>query len=218
MRPDPARGVFDTLLAGGGRAHELHEHLARLAASVRELYGESLPAHLDDRLHSVASTIVEPHRIRLDYVPGQPLAIAVEPANGTPETVYELRPREIPGGLGPHKWRDRRPLSSDGTYVPLIIDGDDVLEAARANVWIVEGGRAITPPVDGRILPGVTRALLLERDRTAREERISLARAERSEAIFLSSSIRRVAGATLGPELTDSQRAMIARWASLASP
>ena len=37
-----------------------------------------------------------------------------------------------------------------------------MLEAAWGNVWLLEGDRLITPPADGRILPGVTRALLLE--------------------------------------------------------
>ena len=45
--------------------------------------------------------------------------------------------------------------------MPLLVDLDGlVLEASRANVVIREGDRLITPPLDGRILPGVTRAAL----------------------------------------------------------
>ena len=76
----------------------------------------------------------------------------------------------LPGGLGRHKWRDRRLLQalaahSPGT-VPLLLDTDgQVLEAAHANVWLVVGQALITPPADGRILPGVSRTALLARPR-----------------------------------------------------
>ena len=73
----------------------------------------------------------------------------------------------VPGGVGCHKWADRRLLaaltaSADGE--PLLCDLDGlVLEAGRANVFVVQdGGTIITPPADGRILPGVTRAVVLE--------------------------------------------------------
>ena len=71
----------------------------------------------------------------------------------------------MPGGLGAHKWADRRLLEAaeaEGS-VPLVVDDDGcVLEASRANVFIVEDGRIYTPPADGRILPGVTRRTLLD--------------------------------------------------------
>ena len=37
-----------------------------------------------------------------------------------------------------------------------------MLEAARANVFAVHDGALFTPPLDGRILPGVTRARVIE--------------------------------------------------------
>jgi para-aminobenzoate synthetase / 4-amino-4-deoxychorismate lyase len=69
-----------------------------------------------------------------------------------------------------------------------------VLETARANVFIVEpGGRIVTPPTDGRILPGVTRALVIG---LARElglrvdvEPIDLARLARAREMFLTGSL-----------------------------
>jgi para-aminobenzoate synthetase/4-amino-4-deoxychorismate lyase len=39
--------------------------------------------------------------------------------------------------------------------VPLLVDRDGaVLEAARANLFLARAGVLVTPPVDGRILPG----------------------------------------------------------------
>jgi para-aminobenzoate synthetase/4-amino-4-deoxychorismate lyase len=112
----------------------------------------------------------------------------------------------LPGGLGAHKWRDRRLLEAlaarrPGT-VPLLIDTDGlVLEAAYANVWIVEGATLITPPADGRILPGVTRADLLATEAAARMEPIELERLVSADAIFLTSSIALRHPARLAPLL-----------------
>jgi para-aminobenzoate synthetase/4-amino-4-deoxychorismate lyase len=71
----------------------------------------------------------------------------------------------------------------------LLVDGDGlVLETDRANLWIVEGGRRLTPPADGRILPGITRARLLAEADSA-EEPISIVRLGHADAVLLSSSI-----------------------------
>ena len=71
-----------------------------------------------------------------------------------------LTPYVLPGGLGEHKWRDRRlldALSADGT-TPLILDADGtVLEAAWASVLIRRDGVLYTPREDGRILPSTSR-------------------------------------------------------------
>jgi branched-subunit amino acid aminotransferase/4-amino-4-deoxychorismate lyase len=70
-----------------------------------------------------------------------------------------------------------------------------VLEAAWGNVWLLEDhGRLLTPPADGRILPGVTRALLLELAPSlgleAREEPITIERARAAPIVFVTSAIR----------------------------
>ncbi|MDQ3742171.1 MAG: aminotransferase class IV, partial [Actinomycetota bacterium] len=62
-----------------------------------------------------------------------------------------------------------------------------VLEAAWANVVIVEGDALITPPDDGRILPGVGRAAL-----AATEDEVDLQRLERADAVLLVNALRGV--------------------------
>jgi para-aminobenzoate synthetase/4-amino-4-deoxychorismate lyase len=122
--------------------------------------------------------------------------MTVTPAPPPTAELVVLTPFSLAGGLGGHKWRDRRLLDAlaaeaPGT-VPLLVDTDGlVLEAAYANVWILEGRAMMTPPADGRILPGVTRARLLRTNAVATEQPISLARLKCAEAIFLTSSIRR---------------------------
>jgi para-aminobenzoate synthetase/4-amino-4-deoxychorismate lyase len=56
-------------------------------------------------------------------------------------------------------------------------------------VWIVEGEALITPPADGRILPGTARSALLDADPAAREAPFDLARLLRANGVFLTSSI-----------------------------
>ena len=122
------------------------------------------------------------------------LTVSAAPAAPAPAAPVTLMPFVLPGGLGAHKWCDRRLLEALGERtagaVPLLVDGDGrVLEAAYANVWIVERGELLTPPADGCILPGVTRAGLLAAEPAAREVEIGLERLERADAILLTSSI-----------------------------
>jgi para-aminobenzoate synthetase/4-amino-4-deoxychorismate lyase len=212
-RPDPGRGVFETLLVRGGRVQALDRHLQRLGSSVVELYGESVPADLPQQVRVAATRLAGEHRLRIKALPA-PSGVTVELecerlVLPDPSTTLTLQPTLIPGGLGAHKWCDRRLLDrhSAGSSVPLIVDrGDEVLEAGWANVWIVEGQRIVTPPADGRLLPGVTRGLLLERSPelglTAAVEPVSLARAARADAIFLTSSLRHAVGAVLAERST----------------
>ena len=129
------------------------------------------------------------------------LAVSIEAAplaaEPTPEPVA-LAPALLPGGLGRHKWVDRRLLAELERRlgdVPLIVDLDgDVLEAGFANVWIGEGEALVTPPLDGRFLPGTVRAAVLAAAREdgveVREQPISLDRLRAADEVLLSSSVR----------------------------
>ena len=72
--------------------------------------------------------------------------------------------------------------------------GEEVLEASRANVFAVEGERLVTPPADGRILPGVARARAIECARAlgieVREESLSAERLLDCGEAFLTGSVR----------------------------
>jgi para-aminobenzoate synthetase / 4-amino-4-deoxychorismate lyase len=208
QRPDPARGVFETVLAERGRPVRLREHLGRLAASLDELYGALLPSDIEEQASAVAAS--EQGRSRLRILADSNGAVTItrspapepepepgpeaEPEPARPRTPVLLTPFTLPGGLGAHKWRDRDLVEALARRAPgtvaLLVDSDGlVLEAAYANIWIVERSDLVTPPADGRILPGVTRAALLSGEPGAREEPIDLARLQRADAIFLTSSI-----------------------------
>jgi para-aminobenzoate synthetase/4-amino-4-deoxychorismate lyase len=124
--------------------------------------------------------------------------VGVTPSGAMPAPVV-LEPVLVAGGLGAHKWADRTPL--DGLDGPgragLLCDLDGgVLEASSANAWLVEGDRLITPPADGRILAGVTRARVLALVDAA-EEPIDLDRAAAADGIVLTSAVRLAVAAAL---------------------
>ena len=207
-RPDAALGVFETLLVRAGSPVDARAHMARLERSVSALYRQELPDDLPARLAATAAA-APLQRVRVIATPAPRFAhididaepLAAEPA---PDPVT-LSPAVLPGGLGAHKWRDRRLLDELALRldaVPLLLDLDgDVLEAAYANVFIVEGTHLITPPLDGRQLPGTVRARVLALH-PAREERLSLERVAAADELLLASSVRGVHPARLsdGPD------------------
>jgi para-aminobenzoate synthetase/4-amino-4-deoxychorismate lyase len=191
------------MLVRRGQVHALDRHLERLAHSLAALYGTRLPAGLARRLRRHAAGLSGEYRLRVDAVPGQELSVTARPVADGYRGPVTLAPLVIPGGLGPHKWRDRRLLDArPADPAPLLVDADGtVLEAAWGNVWLLDGDRLTTPPADGRILPGTTRALLLERapalGLTAREAPISLEAMRTAAVTFATSSIRLAVPATL---------------------
>jgi para-aminobenzoate synthetase / 4-amino-4-deoxychorismate lyase len=113
-----------------------------------------------------------------------------------------LRSLRLAGGLGPHKWVDRSLLDAaqatlpEGTLPLLVDERNSVLEASRANMFAVRGGVLLTPPLDGRILPGVTRMRTIqlagELGIEAREASLSLNDLLGAEEVFLTGSVRGV--------------------------
>ena len=212
-RPDPGWGVFETVLVQDRQAVELDRHLDRLAASVSGLYG-GRPLRLTGvaaRVNAAAARTIARSRLRVLADADGSVMIDVSLAEPEPTRSTLLAPFALPGGLGAHKWRDRRLLDALAAevngMVPLLVDTDGcVLEAAYANVWIVESGALITPPADGRILPGTTRAALLIAGRSAREEPIDLVRLACADDVFLTSSIAGRHAARLAPGWDDEPR------------
>ncbi|HEX5909916.1 MAG TPA: chorismate-binding protein, partial [Thermoleophilaceae bacterium] len=207
-RPDPEAGVFSTLLVRDGLAIAAAGHLARLGASVAELYGAELPADLADRIETAAAAHPGPGRLRVTYAPGdaEPATIVVKPfdPDRPPAT---LAPVTVPGGIGAHKWADRRLLDAlaeeAAPALPLLVDLDGyVLESWGANVFArLPGGTLATPPLDGRILPGVARAQLLKVHTGAAERRLTLDEVLAAEEVFLTSALG-VQVAEIAPEPT----------------
>lgn len=90
-----------------------------------------------------------------------------------------------------------RHAASASASEALIVDGRGrVVEGATSNVFCVDRGRLVTPPEEAGILPGITRARVLE---LARRQGVfvdmrapSVEELTRAEEVFISSSIREI--------------------------
>ena len=110
--------MFTSLRVTDGRAPDLDAHLARLDDSARQLYGKHLPPGLradlaalparrpSGRLRITARPVGGPLQAAAEVVPAGPALQAVAPQ------AVALRLATIPGGLGAHKWADRRLLAT----------------------------------------------------------------------------------------------------------
>jgi para-aminobenzoate synthetase/4-amino-4-deoxychorismate lyase len=200
--PDRDRGLFETLLIVNGEPIELGAHLDRLAASLAAVFELGPPADLAEAARGHARGM-ELGRMRIDVRLDGTTTLAVEPVDPADffprwERAAALRSLPCDGGLGSHKWADRRALGETrGSTVPLLLDGDDrVLEAGRANVFVASEGVLKTPPADGRILPGLARAGAIGAAREAEIEVLEtpLTRGDllAADEVFLTGSVRGV--------------------------
>jgi para-aminobenzoate synthetase / 4-amino-4-deoxychorismate lyase len=188
-RPDPALGVFSTLLVVDGEPQRLAAHLARLAGSLSELYDRALPGDLETRVRALARTAQGRARLRIDFAPEADAELVMTPPRER-ELPVVLHPYTLPGGLGAHKWRDRT-LVDALTQTPLLLDEDGtVLEAGWANVLIRRGETLLRPRADGRILPGTTLP-------PAEEADLALDDLRRADEILVSASTTGVVPAVL---------------------
>ena len=217
---DVTQGVFETLLVRDGRVQALDAHLERLTASLSQLYGVGLPGAVRREIRRHADPLAAEHRLRVDVVPtdGDPrVTVRTTPLHPGRPRQFQCAPVVVAGAIGAHKWRDRQRLAelvAPGT-TPLLVDRDGhVLEAAWASFWLLDRDAIVTPPVDGRILPGVTRARLLALARSlqlvAVQRPITVAAARAAPAAFLTSSLQLAAAAAL-PDAQPPSRDALAR-------
>ncbi len=200
-QPDRSRGIFETLLVVDSEPVELEAHLTRLARSLESLYSHALPPRAEEKLWQAAEEI-DLGWLRLTVVPAEDdlgidlLTGGVDWEAVLPTDGVKLRSFPLPGGLGHHKWADRRGINRPGPTEAgaLIVDEGEALEAGWANAFAVRGGTLFTPPLDGRLLPGTTRAVILDLAASeginAREEPLRPTDLRDADETFLTGSIR----------------------------
>ncbi|MDX6602116.1 MAG: para-aminobenzoate synthetase / 4-amino-4-deoxychorismate lyase [Solirubrobacterales bacterium] len=239
---DPGRGVFETMLVLAGRPVELDAHIERLTASLAALYDSPLPSETRGTILERAKE-VEHGKLRLTARPARGqielkvTATQIDEASvfPGPERGIALRSFVVEGGLGDHKWADRRLLErltgvAPAGELPLLIDADGAaLEAARGSVFAIRAERLVTPPADGRILPSIARRQAIEvaatEDIEVSEERLTLEGLSEGE-VFLAGSVRGIEpvrtldGAELRPSGEISERiadGLARRWRASAT-
>jgi len=193
LAPRYSAGVFTSLPVADGQTRGLDDHLARLALSVRDLYRKDLPASLKaelaaclasrptGRLRITVHPVGGPLQAAIEVVPLPPASAPAAVATGahSDSVAISLRPVIVPGGIGRYKWRDRRLLAElnrragagADQHLLLADETGEILETDRANVFAVIDGVLLTPPADGRLLPGTTRAAVM---RAARAQAIKV--------------------------------------------
>jgi branched-subunit amino acid aminotransferase/4-amino-4-deoxychorismate lyase len=200
---------FETMAAQAGQVKLWDRHLARLAAAAERLslpFRPSMPelrsAAADLLLHNGHGDDV----LRLQLVPdGGSVRTVMASRARSPLSVVKLlptvvkRPADAPPAdlkCEPRRFYDLvRQQAQDGGADDGLVVADDgaVLETALGNLWLLLDGEWVTPPLDGRVMPGIARAALLEQAvlagvRTA-ERACGLGDVHRAEALAHSNAV-----------------------------
>jgi branched-subunit amino acid aminotransferase/4-amino-4-deoxychorismate lyase len=183
-------GLFETVRVVAGHPFAWDRHMERLvlSAAVLGFPVPAAPAQLRDGLARLLaeeglSDAVARVTVTRGVPGGRPTRtgawIEAEPLSarlwagtrrGAGVAIVSRRPF-APGPLGAHKTTSRLAyhLAREEARIgradeALLVAADgEVLEGAASNVFVVRGGQVITPPLGSGILPGITRALVLER-------------------------------------------------------
>jgi len=183
-------GLFETLRAYDGKPFKLQPHIDRLKASAEKLnmpIGDLIEQIPDAVTQVLQANELADARIRFTIAPPGPhnesaeplLLIAAQATSGYPADFYQKgmtvyvcsdyrQSRQDP--LAGHKTTSYfarllvlRDAQERGCGEALWFTPENLLaEGCISNVLVVKAGRLATPPLDTPVLPGVTRAVILE--------------------------------------------------------
>lgn len=204
-----APGPFETMGAQGGEIARWDLHLKRLTATARRLGLAFVPAptlraaatelllhngHADDVLRlSLVPAGERVHTVLHSRARGplrrcvRLLPTVVEPPAHEPPRECKLWPRPFYDAV-------QQQAQDGGADDGIVVAADGaVLETAVGNLWLRLDGVWTTPPLDGRLLPGIGRASLLAAARAAgvrvAERRCDLGDLHRAEALAHSNAV-----------------------------
>jgi branched-chain amino acid aminotransferase len=209
-------GVFETLKATDGRAFATSRHLRRLARSAQ---GLGLPEpDLDEVARAceavLAANPVPYGRLRITYTgglsplgsdrgdTGPTLVVALGAADPRPDTTAVVTvpwTRNEKGALAGLKTTSygenvvalARARAAGGSEALFANTRGLLCEGTGSNVFVVLGGRLLTPPLASGCLAGITRALVVEWT-GAQEADLPFDALTEAEEVFLTSSLRDV--------------------------
>ena len=186
-------GLFETMLAIGGRVVQRDEHFARLARSARDL---GLGAPKEAEFRAAVDRVVRSEdemAVRCIYEDGRftasagPIpAVTLRRRHGAHVVMLE---RGVVRNRPSHKltsYITSRPAIPDGADEALFVDGrGHILEGTTTNVFAVAGDTLIT--AGDAVLPGIVRAWVIEHATEVIERRPTVA--ELRAGSFLTSSL-----------------------------
>lgn len=216
-------GLFETLRVYAGRPFAWQRHMERLVLGAAEL-GFPVPPSPATLRGAVDALLAEQGLadavVRLTVTRGvaggRPTRagawVEAEPVGGrlwagtrkgAGSAIVSRRVFE-PGWLGRHKTTSRlawdlareEARAADADEVLLVSHGGRVLEGAASNVFVVRDDEVLTPPLTLPVLPGVTRAIVLELCGELRLRHRELAITPEhlrwAEEVFLTNSVQEV--------------------------
>jgi branched-chain amino acid aminotransferase group I len=216
-----AYGLFETMRSYGGRVFRLEQHYQRLAEGASTI-GIELPLRLEE-LRAAIDALLERNalpdaRIRLTVTAGPaPESGAATPSVllvATPLTDYppELYERGMAAITSDIRRNEKSPLSrvKSLNYLDNLLAREEarrkgadhtillntrglVAEGSSSNVFIVDGEGLTTPSIESGVLPGITRAVVMEIARDAgipiRESEVAPAELSGASEAFLTGSV-----------------------------
>ena len=219
-------GLFETMRAYAGNIFRLERHLDRLAGSARALGWSVIPDEdkLRDNIEQVLSVSgSQDARVRLTVttgtlrateqdVPELTVVASASPGGQYPEEHYRKGVTVVAPGwrqsrLDPtagHKTTSYfarlaalREAHTQGAFEALwLADQEHVAEGSISSLFLVSGGRLLTPPLDTPILPGITRATVIElavaADIPVREAPLTLEDLKSADEAFLTNSMMEI--------------------------
>lgn len=214
-------GLFETMRAYRGRVFRLSQHLDRLLNAAPQI-GLTPPARqvLEGAIaEALGASGLEDGSVRLTVTPGPT-------ERGEPTVVVLVRPLALPPAewyatgcsavsvTAAHAMADplrsikslnyldklmaQRAAAQAGAEEAIIVDPDGfVVEGAMRNVFAVLGDAVVTPPLSRGLLPGITRAAVLEvlgerPEAKCSARDISLAELHGADECFLTSSLAEI--------------------------
>ncbi len=210
-------GVLDTLLGCRGELIDADEHYTRLFRDASTVLGVT-PPYDPSVFKEAAVSLMKCHdlpymRIRTVITAGiltSPLARAEHPT-----CLINATPTSDPAGLSPatclivsdfprvagcqlenckrldytRSYAARRRAEQAGATEAILTNTNgDIACATTSNVFIVESGRWITPPLMDGVIDGITRRHVIHTHK-AREESVSPERLKNADKIFLTNSL-----------------------------
>lgn len=202
-------GLFETIKVVGKSPVFFDDHYARLSRSAQAL-GLVLESGRD-QLRSYCDRVIAANELEA----GNLKVILFQAERGSGEIVLAragLYPKEtydrgfyikteptgVRGPLAAHKTLNyyeniaaKRRGAAAGFDEPVFVDAAEVLlEGATTNIFVVKDGCVLTPPTDGRILPGVVRAHVLQLlGGRADEGLVSLAQLRGADEVFVTNAL-----------------------------
>ena len=215
-------GLFETMRSYGGRAYLLSRHLRRLRDGADQL---GIPLPDDEELASRIATTIAANNlpdcavrltvsrgvsenlfdIRPDAMPT--IAVQLRPLlhfGDQPENIITVAVDPTIGGGGMLKSLNYlrsvqavRKVREAGVREGVMLREDGVvLEGSVSNIFMVKHGTVATPPIELRILPGITRQRVLELAQKlsipAEQRPFTLAELLRADEVFYTNSVREI--------------------------